>query len=321
MPAIAASAPGKVILFGEHAVVYTRPAIAVPVTQVQARVTVAARVRAPAGEVLLQAPDIQLESRLDALPAGHPLAIGLAEVRAALGIARFPALTIRIQSTIPVASGLGSGAAVTVALVRAVAGFLGQPLTDEQVNAVAFSVEKAHHGTPSGIDNTVITYRQPVYFIRGLPMERLSVPAAFTLLIGDTGVQSPTGAVVADVRARWQAEPERYEGLFDEAGAIAQEARKVIETGRPDGLGLLFDRSQQVLQKLGVSSPDLDRLVETARRAGALGAKLSGGGRGGNMIALVTSDNSDAVRLALTAAGAVRVIRTQVGPDDLPQNA
>ncbi len=318
MPAIAASAPGKIILFGEHAVVYTRPAIAVPVTQVQARVTVTARVRAPAGEVLLQAPDIQLESRLDALPAGHPLAIGLAGVRTALGMPRFPALTIRIQSTIPVASGLGSGAAVTIALVRAVTGFLRQPLADEQVNAIAFSVEKAHHGTPSGIDNTVITYRRPVYFVRGMPIEKLAVPAAFTLLIGDTGVQSPTGAVVGDVRARWQAEPERYERLFDEVGAIVQEARKVIETGQPGSLGLLLDRNHQLLQELGVSSPELDRLVETARRAGALGAKLSGGGRGGNMIALVTSENSDSVRLALTTAGAVRVISTQVAPDDLP---
>lgn len=316
MPAIAASAPGKAILFGEHAVVYARPAIAVPVTQVQARVTVSARLRAPAGEVMLLAPEIQLESRLDALQPEHPLAIGLAGVRAALGITRFPALTIRIQSTIPVASGLGSGAAVTVALVRAVAGFLGQPLADEQVNAIAFSVEQTHHGTPSGIDNTVITYNQPVYFVRGQPIERLAVPAAFTLLIGDTGVQSPTGAVVADVRARWQAEPDRYEALFQAAGAIAQAGRYLIETGRPDSLGPLLDNNHQMLQEMGVSSPDLDRLVAAARQAGALGAKLSGGGRGGNMIALVTTAAADSVRLALTAAGAVRVVSTRVAADD-----
>lgn len=321
MTAIAASAPGKVILFGEHAVVYVRPAIAVPVTQVQARATVTARLHAPAGEVQIQAPGIQLDCRLDTLPAGHPLAIGLEEVRAALGISRFPAMTIRIQSTIPVASGLGSGAAVTVALVRAVAGFLGQPLADEQVNAIAFSVEKTHHGTPSGIDNTVITYNRPVYFVRGLPIEKLCVPVAFTLLIGDTGVQSPTGAVVGDVRARWQVHPERYEQLFDEAGAIAQEGREVIENGRPGGLGALLDHNHHVLQMLGVSSPDLDRLVDAARRAGALGAKLSGGGRGGNMIALVADEDSAVIRQALMDAGAVQVISTRVAPDAQPAAA
>lgn len=312
MPAIRATAPGKIILFGEHAVVYGRPALAVPVTQVQARAVVMAAPGLATGEVRLEAPDIGLQAALAELPAQHPLVVAIQGVVEELGVKRLPACRIRLTSTIPIASGLGSGAAAAVALIRAVSTFLGRPLPPEKVSALAYEVEKIHHGTPSGIDNTVIAYGQPVYFVRSQPLQRLRVPVPFTLVIGDSGIPSPTAATVADVRQAWQRDPQRYEVLFDAIGAVAQQARQQLEGGQPSELGTLMNENHRLLQELGVSSAELDTLVEAACQAGALGAKLSGGGRGGNMIALVTEQTASAVAQALQAAGARQTLITTV---------
>jgi mevalonate kinase len=132
-------------------------------------------------------------------------------------------------------------------------------------------------------------------------------------VIADTGVPSPTGVAVGDVRTGWQAEPEKYEALFSAIGEIARQARAIIASGHPDNLGLLMDENHRLLADMGVSSPELDRLVAAAREAGALGAKLSGGGRGGNMIALVQPRDAESIANALLAAGVVNAIITSVG--------
>lgn len=312
MPALSASAPGKAILFGEHAVVYGQPAIAVPVSQVTAKATVTPGIRAPQGEIRILAPDIDLDAILDDLPEDQPLAAAVRAGLAAFGVARAPAFTLRVHSTIPVAGGLGSGAAVSVAILRAVSAFLGHPLSDSEVSDLAFEVEKLHHGTPSGIDNTVVTYAQPVFFIKGHPIEVFSIPTPFTLVVADTGIPSPTKIAVGDVRSAWQADGERYEAIFGAIGSLAKQARLAIETEGNAGLGPLMDQNHSLLQSLNVSSPELDRLVEAARAAGALGAKLSGGGRGGNMIALVEPEQAAEVAAALEDAGAKQTIITEV---------
>lgn len=304
-----ASAPGKIILFGEHAVVYGRPALAVPVRQVQATAEVEASSRSG---VWIAAPDIGLASELAQLASDQPLAAAVRGVFSALGIAGFPAIQIRISSSIPVASGLGSGAAVSVALIRALSAHLGQPLSDEQVSALTFEIEKLHHGTPSGIDNTVVTYARPVYFVKGQPPETFKVGAPFTIVIGDTGVAASTKAVVSDVRQLWQTAPRHWEDVFDRVGKIARQARAAIESGDLSALGPLMDANQALLQIMSVSSPELERLLSAARAAGAQGAKLSGGGRGGNMIALAAKEKAPAVAEALLSAGAKRTIITQV---------
>lgn len=306
-----ASAPGKIILFGEHAVVYGRPALAVPVTEVQAQAQVS---DAPRPGIWIEAETVGLNAEVNALPSDHPLAAVVHNLLFSLGVSPFPALEIKITSTIPVASGLGSGAAVTVALTRALAAHLGRPLDEEQVNAFAYEIEKLHHGTPSGIDNTVITYAQPVYFRKGRAIERLTAARPFTLVIGDTGIPAPTRASVADVRRLWEADRERWEAVFDRVGLIAVEARSMIEIGEIEALGGSMDRNHALLQEMTVSSPELDALVKAAREAGALGAKMSGGGRGGNMLALAPAGEAGAVSEALLAAGARRVLVSTVSP-------
>ncbi len=312
MPAFAASAPGKIILFGEHAVVYGRPAIAVPVTQVQARVTVSANPAAPQGQVWLTSRETRLDGPLNALPADHAFQAVVQGVLEATGVARLPAVRIQISSTIPVAAGLGSGAAVAAAMARALAAFLGRRLSDEQVSEIAYQADRKFHGAPSGIDNTVIAYARPICFVKGQPFQFLAVPVPFSLVIAHTGIASPTAAVVSDVRLRREANPPAFDRLFDAIAQVAAQARQAIETGQVTQLGPLMNRNHALLQELTVSCPELDRLVTAATTAGALGAKLSGGGRGGNMIALVEPDRAGAVEAALRAAGAVHTIRTTV---------
>lgn len=311
MPAGTGAAPGKVILFGEHAAVYGQPAIAVPVQQVAARALVRPLFNAPSGRIRIQAPEVGLDADLDQLDPQHPLAAAVRFTLEAMGVQHPLAVTIKIGSTIPVAAGLGSGAAVSVAIARGLSSFLGHPLADEQVSAVAFEVEKIHHGTPSGIDNTVITYNRPVYFIKGQPLQTFTLGAPLNLVIADTGIPSPTKVTVGDVRTAWEVDSERYETLFAEIGEIAKAARRALEAGDLAAVGELMNQNHALLQQLKVSSPELDALVDAARTAGALGAKLSGGGRGGNMLALAAGDPAP-LQAALQAAGARATLHTVV---------
>jgi mevalonate kinase len=303
------SAPGKVILFGEHAVVYGQPAIAVPVTQVKATVTVDA---GPTGSGLtILASDLDERIAFAQAPQSDPL---VAAAKATLShlSASEPDATLTIKSSIPISSGLGSGAAVSTALTCALAKFLGQSLKPSEVSDLVYEIEKIHHGTPSGIDNTVIAYEKPIYFTRGKPVERLCVGAPFTILIADSGKPSPTKKIVGRVRQAREREAAHYDALFDQMGDIANEARNAIESGDVETLGPLMDENHELLIELGVSSSLLDELVETARLTGALGAKLSGAGQGGNIIALVEDDFAKEVADALKEADAARVIQTKV---------
>ncbi len=314
MPAISASAPGKAILFGEHAVVYGRPAIAVPVNQVLATAIVTPNIRGQSGSIFIDAPDIELQTSVQDLPPENPLAKAVELTLATLGAQVVPAMNVRLTSSIPVASGLGSGAAASVALIRAVSSFLGKPLTNEQVSALTFEVEKIYHGTPSGIDNTVITYAQPVFFVRGQPVTILKVGMPFILVIADSGVRSSTAHVVGAVRAAWQKDGSYYENLFDKVGEVALNARGAIEAGNIQAIGPLLNTNQALLEQIGVSSPELERLIQVARGAGALGAKLSGAGQGGNIIAIAAPDSVDAIKTALQSAGAKKVLVSEVAP-------
>ena len=166
---------------------------------------------------------------------------------------------------------------------------------------------------PSGIDNTVVAFAKPVYFVKGQPIETFQVKQPFTIVIGDTGISASTKESVGDVRRLWEQNPKKYETLFAAIGSLVRTARQLIENGMPDSLGPLMDENHALLQEMTVSSPELDRLVDAARKTGALGAKMSGGGRGGNMIALVRADSAEAVSTSLKDAGAMGVIVTTVG--------
>jgi len=307
-----ASAPGKIILFGEHAVVYGRPAIAVPVREVIAMAEITDITHTAPGKIHIEAPDIKLDSWLHELSVNHPLARIINLTLDEIDPGFFPPLRLHVTSTIPISSGLGSGTAVSIAVVRALSTHLGQPLPLQRQSALAFEVEKIHHGTPSGIDNTVVTYDQPIYFVQGEEPEILQCKTPFTLVLGDTGRTSPTAVAVSQVRGAWQEDTPLYEAAFEAIGQIASQARECILEGRVQELGRLMNQNQALLEDIGVSSPELRILIHAARASGASGAKLSGGGLGGNMIAMVDPDDADRVGIALREAGAVHTLRTEV---------
>lgn len=149
-------------------------------------------------------------------------------------------------------------------------------------------------------------------FREGQSIETLRVGAPFTIVIGDTGVPAPTKESVGDVRRLWERDLDFWEKLFDQVGELAKSARDAIELGDASLLGGLMNLNHELLQTMNVSSPDLDRLVHVARSTGALGAKLSGGGRGGNMIALVKPDRAEIIANALRTVGAKNTIITTV---------
>jgi mevalonate kinase len=311
---IEATAPGKIILFGEHAVVYGRPAIAVPLLQVRA--TAVVQTGRKKG-VQFRAPDLGIDTSLEDAGAEDAIAMAVRQVQEAAELDQLPHMAITVTSEIPIASGLGSGASITAAIIRALAGYLdlAHLATDEWVSRLTYEVEKVHHGTPSGIDNTVVAYEQPVYFVRRQPLnliETFEIAEPLRLLVADTGVSSSTKTVVTDVRRSWQADPHRFEPLFDGCGHIATAARAAIESGDQLEIGHLMTRNQALLVEMTVSSPELNHLVEVSMGAGALGAKLSGGGRGGNMIALVTGETEEAVHYALSQAGARSILRNVI---------
>ncbi|MCA9913062.1 MAG: mevalonate kinase [Anaerolineae bacterium] len=299
------TAPAKIILFGEHAVVYGQPAIAAPVNSLFAE-AIASPINSPFHLIALD-----LESQQIPLTAEHSLALAARLTFNALELSP-PQASIQIRSTIPLASGLGSGAAISAAIVRSICSLMEQRLSDEQINEIVYEVEKIYHGTPSGIDNTVIVYNQVVYFVRGEPIQHLQVKRPLRLLIADTGRKALTKIAVGDVRKLVEANPGKYTSIIEQIGTIAKQAQAAMSSGELDRLGILMDENHCLLDQLTVSSPELETLVNAARQAGAAGAKLSGGGRGGNMIALCTEETKSSVRSALEQAGAQRIIETTI---------
>lgn len=314
---ITRSAPGKLILCGEHAVVYGQPAIAIPVDGVRATAHITAQEQEG---VVFDAADLGERWRLEDRPE-HPLSRLFVATLQRLGHREPPPLRIELHSSIPVASGMGSGAALAAALVEALAVYIrgaeDRQLSPQQVAELVFESERFYHGTPSGIDNTVVSYRYPIWFQRTptVPIiEPITVGGCATLVVGDTGVRASTRTMVEHVRAGWRADPLTFDHLFAQIGQIVQSVRQLLGAGDMHAVGQLLDHNQRLLDQLGVGSLELQRLLEAARGAGAWGAKLSGGGGGGVMLALVDAQGADTVRRALREAGAVQVIETVLGP-------
>jgi mevalonate kinase len=303
-----ASAPGKVILLGEHSVVYGRSAIAIPVSQSRAEVTITI-LRETNSEIFIDAPAIHIYKSLEDLPARHPLHKAINLTIETVKPAKIPAMKIHINSSLPIGGGMGSGAAVSCALIRALSKVLaGQSLDEETVNNLVFEVEKIHHANPSGVDNTVITYETPVLFRKGNLFQFLEIGQPLDFLIADTGINSSTSVMVEGVRKQYDKNTKRFETIFDHIENLVQKSVIAIKSGNPEILAENMNRNHELLQEIGVSSFSLDRLVKSAREAGGLGAKLTGAGGGGSILALVTLKNKEAVENALRKAGAVKVI-------------
>lgn len=317
MPAVSVSVPGKIILCGEHAVVYGYGAIALPVKQVHMRAMVSAEPLAPSGRVTLVAKDSGVEGVLEDLPADAPLRVALERLRDELGLGHFPAMQVRLSGDIPTSGGMGASAAVAVALVRAVTRFLGIAATEERVLGLAQALENAFHGNASGIDPSTIVLETPIFFTRGEGARPLHVRAPFALVIADSGERRETRRAIGSIREQWDASEERVRSRFERIGQISAEVRSLLEEGGSlVRTGDLLNENHDLLRELGLSTGLLEQLVQAGLAAGALGAKLSGGGMGGCMFALTRPEDAPGVSAGLERAGAVRTIVAPYGEGD-----
>lgn len=205
-------------------------------------------------------------------------------------------ITVHLDSTIPEFGGVGSSAALAVSLTRAFNDYFKLGYNDEKINTVAYEGEKLFHGTPSGIDNSISTFGGLLWFVRSLQkgkkniLEPLKTPATGLLVIGDTKIAHNTQELVAEVRRRKESEPEAYNPIFEKARKIVYKARQLLENGNfSQKLGELMNENHILLNQVGVGAQSLDDLCTIALNSGAHGAKLTGAGGGGCMIALCSS--------------------------------
>jgi mevalonate kinase len=277
------SAPGKIILLGEHSVVYGEPAIAGAVDR---RLTVRARRDAGAEP-----------------PHDERLERAIAAACEVAGVDR-RGIAIEIESEIPSACGLGSSAALSLALVRALVSLAGGSASRDEVTAGASRVENVFHGTASGLDVATSASEGLIFFERGTPhrVERLAVRSAIEVVIALSGDPRSTAGPVGRLRDRRAKRPDLYGRLFVLAGDLVREGRDAIAREDWEALGELMDTAQGLLNGFGVSTPTLERMIGVARSAGALGAKLSGAGGGGAVVALAPGNAPD-VAAALAEAG------------------
>ncbi len=313
MPAISVKSPGKTILFGEHAVVYGHPAIAVPIKTINLEVKLIARPDYPQGKITIQNHNSGSLEELADLEENNPIKASIRILKKAFNLDHMPAAELHISSQIPIASGLGSSAALAVAIVRGFSQYLGFNLSNQRINELAYEVEIIQHGTPSGIDNSVITYNQPVFYIKDQPIEFLKFKNPFHLILANSGIHSLTKEVVAEVRESLNQDPDRINPLLESMGEIARSAKLELTKGNLQSTGRLMTENHKLLNELGVSCSELDELVNTALDEGALGAKLCGSGKGGNMVALVEASQSSRIKQSLLAKGAVSALSTIVG--------
>ena len=227
-------------------------------------------------------------------------------------------LKIWLGGNLPAFSGIGASAASSVAIARAIAEELRLVLSDEKINKAAYEAEKAYAGNPSGIDNTAATYGGLIWFKKNLggsenTIERLSIRQPIEIVIGNTGIVANTKAMVVGVAERKKQNPEKYDELFQQAEVLAFKARKALEAFDLRKIGELMDKNHHLLQEIEVSSKELDYLVDLAKEQGAYGAKMTGGGGGGCMVALTPgNDIQKAVATAIEDEG-FNVLTTKIG--------
>lgn len=284
---ISCSAPGKIYLFGEHAVVYGETAIA-------CAVELRTRVRAELNDSIMIQSQI---GRTGIDSEKHPYISSVIEkLRETTPI---EGVFLKVDSEIPVGSGLGSSAAVTIACIGALNELFGCDLSLEEIAKIGYEIEILVQGMASPTDTYVSTFGGVVT----IPERRkLRIPDC-GIVIGDTEIFSSTKELVANVRKLRESYPELIEPLMVSIGRISKIGESFVMKGDYPSIGRLMNVNQGLLDALGVNILELSRLIYSARKAGAFGAKITGAGGGGCMVALTATDRCAQVAEAMSQVG------------------
>ncbi|WP_203623321.1 mevalonate kinase [Lacticaseibacillus sp. 866-1] len=290
----------KIILIGEHAVVYGQPAIALPIKSIKLQVTVT-----PTQD---HQQKIRSTFYRGLLADAQPPFTGLTKLISRLLVffsAESQGFTLTIESALPAERGMGSSAACAIAIIRAFYAAFDTSLDRATLLNWAAVSEKAIHGNPSGLDAATTSADRPQWFIRGEAPKAIHFPSRGVLVIADTGEMGQTGAAVGHVADLLRRDHARFQPLIESIGLASRKAAVALAQDDLAALGKQLNTAQAALSQLGVSAPALDRLIQAAAAAGALGAKLTGSGQGGCMIALAQDSTSAAtIAQALQRAGA-----------------
>ena len=283
---------GKVILFGEHFVVHNCDAIAAGISN---DVIVNIK-RADANDITTDKRIVK-EDSLKSIQA----------IEKSIGTQN--KYKISMEGDLPTFGGLGSSAAFCVALVRAIGEDIGKEFSNEEVNIHAFAGEKTFHGNPSGIDNTLATYRGVMFFKRGAKpednmFEKIELGVPLDLVVSFTGKFSPTAKMIASVKEMADSDPEQFIQIYDEVMEIVNVSRHALQRGKRYTIGALMNSNQKLLEEVGVSDETNNKINKIALENGALGAKLTGGGGGGCCIALAKDkDHAEKIIEAIRKQG------------------
>lgn len=304
------TAHGKIILIGEHSVVHNEPAIAIPFTSANVEVSIEELY----GESTIES--IYHTGRLKDAPKTLNNLIETLEAVCRHFNKKPENMHIIIKSSIPSERGMGSSAAVATALIRALFNYYKTELTEDLLDNFVTISEVIAHGNPSGLDAKVVRSEESVYFIRNKGSEFFSVDLPGYLVVADTGQQGETGQAVSDVGKLLTDPSTNAERLISDLGILTRDARKQIDEKNLVQLGRVLSKAQEHLKDLTVSNKTLDLFVKTAIEQGALGAKLTGGGRGGCMISLTESlEQAENISKALLDVGAVDTWIHPLGED------
>ncbi len=311
------SAPGKIILTGEHFVVYDEPALVVAIDR---RVTV--KVAERKDKALRIVSDLGIagvfEDDLFRVEKGgtdsrsfiEPVKIAAETVMDKVQVKQ--GLDIFIQSSIPVAAGLGSSSATAVATVASVGRILEANLSQKDISDLSLAAERFVHITPSGVDPAIATYGGVILYKRGEGITRFQDTPDLALVIGNTCLTRNTGNLIKHVRERRNRLYKVIDPLIELAGNLTRNAVEALRNGDLVKFGELMDVNHGLLVAVGVSNEVLDRLVYASRIAGALGAKLTGAGGGGCMVALCSREMLKKVAEAIHNVGGTPIIAEKV---------
>jgi mevalonate kinase len=294
------SAPGKIILFGEHFVVYNNPAI---IAAINRRIRVAAqlndksRVNIKSGENSLSVPvnsnDSFIMSHDNSAISLFPIFKCVKHVFKEKNLVNV-GVNLEIDSQIPHGEGLGSSAASCVSTVAALYSLFSD-LDKNQIYETARVMEQNIHTNSSGVDCYVSTFGGIMNFEPEIGFSKVRPKKKFTLLIGTSGIKHSTGEVVSQVRQFSEKNSSVFDDLLSKARAICKKAISSMNEGNESEIGNLLNDNHKLLSTLGVSHPEIEKLIENCLDNGALGAKLTGAGKGGAVIALVPNDSSEEI--------------------------